>query len=85
VAYGIVLTMAAATYNLLQTAIVACNGRDSKLTAIGTDIKAKFSLALYTVATSLAFLSVWMSVAPCIVVAVIWLVPDRRIEVGLKL
>ena len=80
-AYGAVLAMAAIGYNLLQRAIVACNGRSSRLaTAIGHDVKGYLSLGIYIVATPLAFLNPWISVALYILVALIWFVPDRRIE-----
>jgi uncharacterized membrane protein len=84
-AYGVVLGMAAVSYTLLQWAIVACNGRSSRLAAaLGNDLKGKVSLAMYVVSIPLAFLSPWISVALYVAVAVIWFVPDRRIEVNLK-
>jgi uncharacterized membrane protein len=84
-AYGFVLAMAGVGYSLLQTAIVACNGKSSKLAvAIGADVKGKLSLAFYIVAIPLAFVSVSISVTIYIVIALIWLVPDRRIEVRAK-
>jgi uncharacterized membrane protein len=84
-AYGVVLGMSAVSYTLLQWAIVACNGRSSRLAAaLGNDLKGKVSLAMYVVSIPLAFLSPWISVALYVAVAVIWFVPDRRIEVNLK-
>jgi uncharacterized membrane protein len=84
-AYGVVLGMAAVSYTLLQWAIVACNGRSSRLAAaLGNDLKGKASLAMYAVSIPLAFLSPWISVALYVAVAVIWFVPDRRIEGKLK-
>jgi uncharacterized membrane protein len=84
-AYGVVLAMAAVSYTLLQTAIVARNGRSSRLAeAVGNDLKGKASLAMYVAAVPLAFVSPWISVALYVAVAVMWLVPDRRIEAKVK-
>jgi uncharacterized membrane protein len=83
--YGFVLLMAAIAYYILQRRIIASQGRDSLLAAaIGKDWKGKLSPALYLVAIPLAFVSVWISNALFIFVALIWLVPDRRIERVLK-
>jgi uncharacterized membrane protein len=80
-AYGIVLAMAAVSYSLLQWAIVARNGRSSRLAeAVGSDLKGKASLAMYVAAVPLAFVSPWISVALYVAVAVMWFVPDPRIE-----
>jgi uncharacterized membrane protein len=80
-AYGMVLSMAAIGYNLLQRAIIACNGRTSQLAAaIGHDVKGWLSLGAYFVSIPLAFVSPWISVALYILVALIWFMPDRRIE-----
>ena len=80
-AYGAVLAMAAIGYTLLQRAIIAANGRTSRLaTALGNDLKGKLSLAAYIVAVPLAFVSPWAAVALYIAVALLWFVPDRRIE-----
>jgi uncharacterized membrane protein len=80
-AYGAVLAMAAIGYTLLQRAIIAANGRTSRLaTALGHDLKGKLSLASYVAAVPLAFVNPWIAVALYIAVALIWLVPDRRIE-----
>ena len=79
--YGVVLSMAAISYSLLERAIIACNGRTSGLAvAIGHDFKGWLSISLYFVAIPLAFVSPWISLALYIVVALIWFVPDRRIE-----
>ena len=73
--------MAAVGYILLQWAIVAHNGRSSKLAAaLGSDLKGKFSLTTYVVAVPLAFVSPWISLALYVAIAVMWFVPDRRIE-----
>jgi uncharacterized membrane protein len=79
--YGIVLVMAALAYTALQAAIVAKQGPASKLAAaVGADLKGKVSLALYVLAIGLAFVNQWCSDALYVAVALIWLVPDRRIE-----
>jgi len=79
--YGGVLLMPAIAYNLLQQAILRKNGTHSLLaTALGKDIKGKISPVLYIAGIVLAFTAPWLSVAIYILVAVIWLVPDRRIE-----
>jgi uncharacterized membrane protein len=80
-AYGAVLAMAAVGYTLLQRAIIAANGRTSRLaTALGRDIKGKLSLSAYVAAIPVAFFYTWIAVALYIAVALMWLVPDRRIE-----
>jgi uncharacterized membrane protein len=73
--------MPAIAYYLLQKAILRKHGAHSVLAAaLGNDIKGKISPMLYTAAIALAFVSPWLSIAIYILVAVIWLVPDRRIE-----
>ena len=80
-AYGVVLAMAAVGYNLLQRAIIARNGQNSRLaTAIGRDLKGKLSLATYVASIPLSFISPWIGIALYVAIAIIWLVPDRRIE-----
>jgi len=79
--YGCVLLMAALAYYILQCAIIAKHGRDSLLaSAIGRDWKGKLSIVLYLAAIPLSFLHPWMGNAVYVFVALIWLVPDRRIE-----
>jgi uncharacterized membrane protein len=79
--YGLVLLMAAIAYFILQRAIIASQGSDSLLAAaIGKDWKGKLSPVLYLAAIPLAFVSVWISNGLFVLVALIWLVPDRRIE-----
>jgi uncharacterized membrane protein len=79
--YGFVLLMAAIGYYILQCAIIAEQGPDSLLaTAIGNDWKGKLSPVCYLLAIPLAFVSPWISHALFIFVALLWLVPDRRIE-----
>jgi uncharacterized membrane protein len=84
-AYGVVLFMSAVAYNLLELAIIARNGRASALAvALGRDVKGKVSLAIYASAIPLAFVQPWISIALYVLVALVWLVPDRRIERALK-
>ncbi len=80
-AYGVVLALSAIAYILLERSIIACNGPNSKLArAIGNDLKGKLSLSVYALAIPLAFLSPWIALALYVVVAMIWFIPDRRIE-----
>jgi uncharacterized membrane protein len=80
-AYGGVLLMAGAAYYLLQQAIIAKQGPDSLLAkAIGSDWKGKLSLVLYLIAIPLAFVTTWISILIYVAVAMIWLIPDPRIE-----
>jgi uncharacterized membrane protein len=79
--YGAILFLAAVAYTILLGSILTNEGPDSILArAVGRDRKGKVSLGLYAVAIPLAFVSPWASVAFYIIVALIWLVPDRRIE-----
>ncbi len=79
--YGAILLMPAIAYLLLQKAILRKQGAHSVLaTALGQDLKGKLSALLYIAGIALAFVSPWMSVALYVLVAAIWLVPDRRIE-----
>jgi uncharacterized membrane protein len=80
-AYGVVLACAAVSYLVLQQQIIACNGRDSRLAqALGDDFKGKLSMLAYVAAIALAFVTPWLAIALYIAVALLWLVPDRRIE-----
>jgi uncharacterized membrane protein len=79
--YGLVLLMAAIAYYILERAIINHQGRDSLLgQAIGNRWKECISPLCYLAAIPLAFLSVWISVGLFVFVAILWLVPDRRIE-----
>jgi len=79
--YGINLVLAAVGYFILVRALLAVHGRDSILaTAVGRDFKGKVSVVIYVVAIPLAFLSAWLAGGLYVLVAIIWLVPDRRIE-----
>ncbi len=79
--YGFILLMAAIAYFALQRAIIARQGRESTLAAaVGSDWKGKLSPVLYFAAIPLAFLNPWISNALYVFVALMWLVPDPRIE-----
>jgi uncharacterized membrane protein len=79
--YGVVLLMAAMAYWLLQYTLIAAEGRESLLkTAIGVDFKGKISPILYLAGIVMAFVSEWVAGALYVAVALMWLVPDRRIE-----
>jgi uncharacterized membrane protein len=79
--YGVVLWFSAVAYTILQATIVMEHGRRSLLArAVGNDVKGKLSLLGYTAAVPLAFLEPWISIALYVLVALMWLVPDRRIE-----
>jgi uncharacterized membrane protein len=81
ICYGIVLLMAAIAYYILQSVIIHGQGKDSSLArAIGSDLKGKLSPVLYAVAIVIAFFYPVISAAIYVTVALIWLVPDRRIE-----
>ena len=79
--YGFVLLMAGVAYLILQRLIIAAQGPDSIVKkAIGNDWKGKLSAVLYAVAILFAFWWDWISLALYVVVALLWLIPDRRIE-----
>jgi uncharacterized membrane protein len=83
--YGVVLLMAAIAYWILQQLIIASQGPDSILKkAVRRDWKGKLSPLLYAAAIPLAFWQGWISLGLYVVVALIWLIPDRRIENVLK-
>jgi uncharacterized membrane protein len=79
--YGIVLLAAAIAYSLLQTALLRAEGEHSRLrVALGSDVKGKVSPLLYCLGIGLAFVNRWTGLAVYVAVALIWLVPDRRVE-----
>lgn len=79
--YGVVLLMAAIAYFVLQHAIIAAQGPGALLKkAIGSDWKGKASLVAYAAAIVCSFRVHWVSIAIYVAVALLWLVPDRRIE-----
>jgi uncharacterized membrane protein len=79
--YGVVLLLAGVAYFILTRALIAYHGRDSTLAnALGRDFKGKVSLVFYGVAIPLSFVNPWIACALYVLVAVMWLIPDRRIE-----
>jgi len=79
--YGAVLLMAGVAYWILQRTIIASQGYGSLLAhAIGRDFKGKSSPVIYALAIPIAFLDSWISQCLYVVVALMWLIPDRRIE-----
>ena len=79
--YGVVLLLSAIAYTILVRMIIAAQGPASRLkAAIGSDTKGYVSLMLYATAIPTAFLNRWIAYAIYVTVALIWLVPDRRIE-----
>jgi uncharacterized membrane protein len=85
-AYGVVLLAAAIAYFLLTRALLALHPPDSRLArALGADWKGKVSVVAYAVAVAMAFTERWLAVGIYVAVALVWLVPDRRIERALGL
>lgn len=79
--YGIVLLLAAIAYFILTRILIAHHGTDSTLaSAIGRDSKGKISMVIYAIAVILAFVAPWVACLLYVSVAVLWLIPDRRIE-----
>jgi uncharacterized membrane protein len=80
--YGVVLLMAALAYTILQNAIVSHESGENKLlkAAVGHDLKGKLSIVSYMVAIPMAFFFHWLSEALYVIVALVWLAPDPRIE-----
>ena len=79
--YAFVLMMAGTAYWILSRALIGVEGKESMLArAIGRDFKGKLSVVLYAAAIPLAFVERWIAQAIFVLVALIWLIPDRRIE-----
>jgi len=79
--YGFILLMAAIAYFILQSRIIRNHGKDSVLAkAIGTDIKGKISPVLYVLAIASCWIHSWVAGGLYALVALIWLIPDKRIE-----
>jgi len=79
--YGIVLLLAGVAYYILTQTLIRLHGQDSTLaTSIGADTKGKISIATYAVGIALAFVLPWIANLCYVIVAIMWLVPDRRIE-----
>ena len=83
--YGLVLLLAAIAYRILQQLIIEAQGQESVLKkAIGNDWKGRLSLVVYAAAVPMAFVSRWISLGLYLLVALGWLVPDKRIENALS-
>lgn len=83
--YGFVLLMAGVAYWILAHTLINVHGKDSMLaTAFGKDNKGKISILIYVIAIPLAFVNVWLSGGLYVLVALIWLIPDQRIEKAIK-
>jgi uncharacterized membrane protein len=83
--YGVALLMPAVAYYLLQMAIISHHGAESPLAkALGSDIKGKISPVLYGAAIVVSFFAPWAAQAIYVLVALMWLIPDRRIERALE-
>ena len=79
--YGVVLLFAAIAYFILAHVLISHHGRDSTLAkALGKDFKGKVSVVFYAVAIPIAFVSSWLACGLYVTVAIMWLIPDRRIE-----
>ena len=79
--YGFVLLMSAVAYTILTYALIQLEGRDSLLAkAVGADRKGMLSLVVYLIALPCAFFLPWLAGALYVVVALVWLAPDRRVE-----
>ena len=79
--YGIVLLLAGVAYFILTRSLIALHGRESAIArSIGKDVKGKLSILIYAVSIPLAFAQPWMAGTGYVAVAIMWLIPDRRIE-----
>ena len=79
--YGVVCLGSAVAFTLLVRAIIRADGSSSRVaTAIGSDIKGRISVATYAAATALAFVLPWITYVLLVAVALMWLVPDRRLS-----
>ena len=83
--YGFVLLMAAFAFNVLQRTLITSEGEESVVAAaVGRDLKGKLSPVIYAAGIGLAFVNRWLGVACYVTVALIWLIPDRRLESRLQ-
>src|SRR5262245_6993016 len=78
--YGSVLLLAGIAYYILVRVLLAAPGNELLASALGSDFKGKISMVIYAVAIALAFVRPWLACARYILVAVMWLIADRRIE-----
>lgn len=83
--YGAVLLLAAIAYFILTRTLIACQGKNSALAkALGRDWKGKVSVVMYALAILLCGLNPWLACFLYVSVAIMWLIPDRRIETTLR-
>lgn len=83
--YGLVLLLSGMAYYILTRRLVACHGKDSTLAiSVGDDRKGRLSLLIYAISIPLAYVSTWAAFAGYILVAVMWLLPDPRIEKAVR-
>src|SRR6201988_2688726 len=78
--YGMVLLMAGIAYTILGFTLFAAPGNELLASALGSDFKGKVSIVIYIVGIALSFVNPWIGLAIYVAVAVMWLIPDRRIE-----
>lgn len=78
--YGSVLFLAAIAYTILVKILLAAPGNELLASALGSDFKGKISMVIYVTGIALAFVRPWLACAIYVLVAAIWLIPDRRIE-----
>ena len=78
--YGMVLVMAAIAYTILVFTLLAAPGNELLASALGSDFKGKISIVIYVVGIGLSLVNSWIGLALYVAVAVMWLIPDRRIE-----
>jgi len=79
--YGVVLLMAGVAYYILSRMLIKLHGKESALAqAVGNDFKGKLSVIAYAVAIPLSFVNRWLALGLYVLVAIMWLIPDRRIE-----
>jgi len=84
--YGCILLLAAISYFLLQDQILRTHGKNSPLAkAIGNDVKGKISTVIYSIGIGVSFYNSWIAGFMYLAVAIMWLVPDKRIEKALKM
>jgi uncharacterized membrane protein len=83
--YGVVLLLSAIAYFILTRVLITHHGQNSAIAAaIGSDSKGKISLVVYALAIPFAFVNAWVACGLYVLVALMWLIPDRRIERALK-
>lgn len=84
IAYGTVLLFCAIAYLILQFIIIQSHGKDFSLRkGIGADLKGKISIGMYIFGIGLSFLNTWFGIICYGIVAIMWFIPDRRIEENL--